>query len=49
MHENRNPVRTLGAPMLVAIDTSTISDFVNDHPAEAYGIAAAVVLLLASF
>gem|GEM_PF-6427726 len=32
--------------MLAAIDTSTISSFVDDHPAEAYGIAGAVILLL---
>ena len=46
MHENGCPVRTLGAPMLVAINTSTVTDFANDHPGEAYGIAAAVILLL---
>ena len=32
--------------MLAAIETGTITDFVNDHPAEAYGIAGAVILLL---
>src|SRR3954469_11363587 len=46
VHENGCPVRTLGTPMLVAIDTSTVSDFVNDHPGEAYVIAGALVLLL---
>ncbi|MGA6946740.1 MAG: hypothetical protein WBZ00_03195, partial [Solirubrobacterales bacterium] len=32
--------------MLAAIETGTITDFVKDHPAEAYGIAGAVILLL---
>ena len=49
MHENGSVVRILGAPMLVAIDTSTVTDFVSDHPAEAYGIVGVVVLLLVLF
>ena len=35
--------------MLVAIDTSTVTDFINDNPGEAYGIAGVVVLLLILF
>ena len=42
-------MRTLGSLMPVAIDTSTVTDFVNDHPAEAYAIAGAIVLLLILF
>src|SRR5215208_2184234 len=32
--------------MLEAIDTSTVSDFFNDHPGEAFAIAGAIILLL---
>ena len=36
----------MSTTMLAAIETGTITDFVKDHPAEAYGIAGAVILLL---
>ena len=35
--------------MPVAIATSTVTDFINDNPGAAYGIAGAVVLLLVLF
>src|SRR4249919_3094025 len=46
MHEKGSPVQRLGTPMLAAIDTATISNFVKDNPAQAYGIAGAVILIL---
>ena len=46
MRENESRVQRFGTTMLAAIDTGTISDFVKDNPAAAYGIAGAVILIL---